>query len=146
MGCEQETVPRLSNGTTVNNLERPPFQGTISNGLSAWLSEILNDTKHRAVSLWQLSIMFKIYVLTLVCLCIWTQAAHSSLAQSRHLAVASRCLPDSSLQMSQNGYLDGRWRPTSSDRLDTRKLSASFLTPPTGSWVRLRHSGHVNSR
>ena len=35
--CEQEIVPKLTNGTISNDLE--------------WLGEIFNDTKHRAVSL-----------------------------------------------------------------------------------------------
>ena len=35
------------------------------------------------------------------------------------------------LQISQNGYLEGFCLTTTSDRLDTKKLSGSFFTPPT---------------
>lgn len=88
----------------------------------------------------------KANLLTLVSWCCSTQLLHSSLLQSRHLALASRCFLFTNLQKSHICNLDGFWRSMTSVRLATRKLSGSFFTPPRGSDVLLRQRGHVNSR
>ena len=47
--------------------------------------------------------------------------------------------------MSQKGYLEGFCLETTSVKLETKKLSGSFFTPPMGKVVRFRHRGQVKS-